>query len=422
MAKIAGIVAREIMNFMGNPGVEVDVALVDGTIGRAVLPGNRFHSSDKVIKDGKSRIWQIDKGVLAARTSINNLFASKVVGMDALNQAGVDHAMMEFDDLRNKESLGINATLGISLAVAKAAAASINMPLYQYLGGCHNKQMPATMMNMLSGGKYSCNNLDFREFMIVPVGTVSFAEAMLQCRKVYHTLKSILKGRDRSTSMGSAGGFVPKLVANEEALAILLRAIKQAGYQPGKQIALAFNAAASDFFKDGVYNLPGEGFIKTPAEMVEYYTGLVEEYPIISIQEGIAREDQEGWSLFFQCLGGKIQLVNHEFWPPQFELLQQGRQSKAGKAIVLKVNQLATLSDIFDVVGRVKRAGCTCIISSCSNETADAGIADIAVGVNAAQIKGNALGYAEQVGVYNQLLRIEEDLGRCKNQQKMKTN
>lgn len=417
MAQIAGILAREVINCLGNPGVEVDVVLVDGTIGRAALPSCRY-SRDEAIEVGQNRRWHSDKAVLAARTNVN-LFASKIVGMDALDQAGVDHVMLEYGDLCNKENLGINATLGVSLAVAKAAAASLNVPLYQYLGGCQSKQMPVPMMKVLSGGKYSCNNLDFQEFMIVPVEAVSFAEAMRRCGKVYHTLKNILKSCQPSTSVRSAGGFVPNLVANEEALAILLGAIKKAGYKPGKQIALAFNAVAADFFEEGVYNLPGEGFIKTPAEMVEYYTELVEEYPIISIQEGIAREDREGRKLFFQRLGGKIQLVDHELLVPQSELLRQGIQSKIGNAIALKVNQLATISDIFDMAGRVKSAGYTCIISSYPNEMADVGLADVAVSVNAAQIKGNTLVCAAQVAMYNQLLRIEEDQGKYKNQQKL---
>ncbi|HWR42108.1 phosphopyruvate hydratase [Sporomusa sp.] len=413
MAKIAKIIARDIINFRGNPTVEVDVVLSDGTIGRATIPAYISRSLyETVAVRGGSKRGCFGQNTMKVLEIVNNIIVPKVVGMDALDQAGVDRIMLELDGMYNKEIVGANTSLGVSLAVAKAAAASLNMPLYRYLGGFNTKQMPVPMVNILSGGKHNSNNLDFREFMIVPVGAGSFAEAIRMCTEVYYTLKGILEDCGRSTYIGEAGGVVPNLASNEEGLAVLLGAINKAGYKPGKQIALALDVAATDFFEDEAYNLPGEGFIKTPVEMVEYYTRLVDEYPIISIENGMARDDRKGWELFYRRLSGKIQLVGDDLFATNIERLGQGSDNKIGDAILIKVNQSATLSEILDKIIIAKNAGYTCIISHSSSETEDTVIADIAVGVNAAQIKGGAPARTEQVAVYNQLLRIEEELGK----------
>jgi enolase len=408
MLHIAEFITREIINFRGNPMVEVDVILSDGTLGRAAVPYRTPLSMDEQaeLHDANER-GLFGKEIIPALENVKSI-AAKLVGMDALDQAGVDHIMME-DGRHNKESVGANASLGVSLAVAKATAASLNMPLCRYISGVNTLQMPVPMINLLSGGEHAANNLDFREFMIVPVVEASIAEIFRMCTEVYHALKNILRSCGRNAACGDTGTFAPNLLSNEEALAVLCNAIHKAGYKPGKQFALAINVAASDFFAGGEYNFTGEGFIKTPTEMVEYYTGLMNEYPIIAIEDGMARDDHEGRSLFYRHLGDKVQLLGYDIFAANVEQAGRRMESKMGKSILIKVTQVATLSDILDRVKRVKEAGYSCVIANCSSEAEDPVIADIAVGVNAARIKVGPPARTNQVAVYNRLLRIEED-------------
>lgn len=409
MLQIAEFITREIINSRGNPMVEVDVILSDGTIGRTAVPYRAPLSMDEQaeVYDANKRAL-FGKEIIPALESVKSI-AVKLVGMDALDQTGVDHVVMELAGRHNKESVGSNASLGISLAIAKAAAASLNMPLYRYIGGVNTLQMPVPMISLLSGGEHAANNLDFREFMIVPVMEASFAEIFRMCTEVYHVLKNILRSCGRNAACGDTGTFAPNLLSNEEALAVLCNAINKAGYKAGKQFALAINVAASDFFVGGEYNFTGEGFIKTPTEMVEYYTGLMDEYPIIAIEDGMAKDDHEGLGLFYRHLGDKVQLLSHDIFAANVEQAGRRMESKMGKSILIKATQVATLSDILDRVKRVKEAGYSCVIANCSSEAEDPVIADVAVGVNAARIKVGPPARTNQVAVYNQLLRIEEE-------------
>jgi enolase len=411
MTTITDVFAREIMDSRGNPTVEVDVVLEDGTLGRAAVPSGASTGMYEAVelRDGdKSRY--LGKGVLKAVENVNSIIAPEVVGMDALDQIGVDHVMLELDGTPNKGKLGANAILGVSMAVAKAAASALGMSLYQYLGGFNAKQLPVPMMNILNGGKHADNNVDIQEFMVMPVGAASFAEALRMCAEVYHTLKGVLKGRGLSTSIGDEGGFAPNLASNEEALAVIVEAIEKAGYKPGEQIALALDPAASEFFENGKYNLAGEGVLKTAAEMVEFYAELAAKYPIISIEDGLAEDDWEGWALLTTRLGGKVQIVGDDLFVTNTERLSRGIESKTANSILIKVNQIGTLTETFDTIEMAKRAGYTCVISHRSGETEDATIADIAVAVNAGQIKTGAPTRTDRVAKYNQLLRIEQEL------------
>ena len=412
MTIITDIFAREIMDSRGNPTVEVDVVLEDGTMGRASVPSGASTGMYEAVelRDGdKSRFS--GKGVLKAVDNVNSVIAPEIVGMDVVDQVGIDHAMIELDGTPNKAKLGANAILGVSLAVAKAAASSVGMSLFQYLGGFNAKQLPVPMMNILNGGKHADNNVDIQEFMVMPVGATSFAEALKMCAEVYHTLKGVLKDRGLSSAIGDEGGFAPNLASNEAALAIIVEAIGKAGYKPGEQIALALDPAASEFFKDGHYDLSGEGVVKSSKEMVEYYAALVDKYPIVSIEDGLAEDDWEGWALLTQRLGDKIQLVGDDLFVTNVERLSRGIESKTANSILIKVNQIGSLTETCDTIELAKRAGYTCVISHRSGETEDATIADIAVAVNAGQIKTGAPARTDRVAKYNQLLRIEEELG-----------
>ncbi|WP_346353386.1 phosphopyruvate hydratase [Azotosporobacter soli] len=408
---ITDVIAREIMDSRGNPTVEVDVMLEDGTLGRAAVPSGASTGIFEAVelRDGdKSRY--LGKGVLKAVENVNEIIAAEVVGMNVYDQVGVDKAMIELDGTPNKGKLGANAILGVSMAVAKAAAISLGLPLYQYLGGFNAKQLPVPMMNILNGGAHADNNVDIQEFMIMPVGAESFAEALRMCAEIYHTLKSVLKGRGLNTAIGDEGGFAPNLASNEQALEVIMEAITKAGYKPGEQIGLALDVASSEIYKDGKYNLAGEGVIKTGAEMVEFYAHLVDKYPIISIEDGMAEDDWEGWALLTEKLGKKIQLVGDDLFVTNTERLSRGIESGTANSILIKVNQIGTLTETFDSIEMAKRAGYTCVISHRSGETEDATIADIAVAVNAGQIKTGAPTRTDRVAKYNQLLRIEEEL------------
>ncbi|MCX7781728.1 MAG: phosphopyruvate hydratase [Negativicutes bacterium] len=412
MTRITDIFAREIMDSRGNPTVEVDVILEDGTLGRAAVPSGAstgMYEAVELRDDDKSRY--LGKGVLKAVDNVNEIIAPEIVGFDALDQIGIDQALLEIDGTPNKAKLGANAILGVSMAVAKAAAGALGLSLYQYLGGFNAKQLPVPMMNILNGGKHADNNVDIQEFMVMPVGAATFAEALRMSAEIYHSLKKVLKDRGLSTSIGDEGGFAPNLASNEEALQVIMAAIAKAGYKPGEQIKLALDVASSELFKDGKYHLAGEGKVKTAAEMVEYYAGLVDKYPIVSIEDGMAEDDWEGWKLLTERLGGRIQLVGDDLFVTNTERLSRGIQSKVANSILIKVNQIGTLTETFDTIEMAKRAGYTCVISHRSGETEDATIADIAVAVNAGQIKTGAPARTDRVAKYNQLIRIEEELG-----------
>lgn len=411
MTTITDVFAREIMDSRGNPTVEVDVVLEDGSLGRAAVPSGASTGMFEAVElrdDDKSRY--LGKGVLKAVENVNEIIAPEIVGMDALDQIGIDKLMLELDATPNKAKLGANAILGVSMAVAKAAAISLGLPLYQYLGGFNAKQLPVPMMNILNGGKHADNNVDIQEFMVMPVGAASFREALRMCAEIYHSLKKVLKDRGLSTAIGDEGGFAPNLASNEEALQVIVAAIEKAGYNPGEQVALALDVAASEIYDNGRYNLAGEGKIKTAAEMADYYAGLVEKYPVISIEDGIAEDDWDGWKLLTDKLGGKIQLVGDDLFVTNTERLSRGIASGTANSILIKVNQIGTLTETFDTIEMAKRAGYTCVISHRSGETEDATIADIAVAVNAGQIKTGAPARTDRVAKYNQLLRIEEEL------------
>jgi enolase len=408
---ITDVIAREIMDSRGNPTVEVDVVLEDGIMGRAAVPSGASTGVHEAIelRDGDKARYQ-GKGVLKAVDNVNNRIAAEVVGMNVFDQVGIDQAMIELDGTPNKSELGANAILGVSMAVAKAAATALGLPLYQYLGGFNAKELPVPMMNILNGGAHADNNVDIQEFMIMPVGAPSFTEALRMCAEVYHTLKSVLKGLGLNTAIGDEGGFAPNLTSNEQALEVIVQAITKAGYKPGEDFCLALDVAASEIYKDGKYNLAGEGVIKTSAEMVEFYSQLVAKYPIISIEDGMSEDDWAGWKLMTEKLGAKIQIVGDDLFVTNTERLVRGIETQTANSILIKVNQIGSLTETFDTIEMAKRAGYTCVISHRSGETEDSTIADIAVAVNAGQIKTGAPTRSDRVAKYNQLLRIEEEL------------
>ena len=409
MAMITDVYAREILDSRGNPTVEVEVYLEDGTISRAAVPSGASTGMFEAVelRDGdKSRY--LGKGVLKAVENVNDIIGPAIIGYDATEQVAIDKIMIELDGTPNKGKLGANAILGVSMAVAKAAAESLDLPLFQYLGGTNAKELPVPMMNILNGGAHADNNVDIQEFMIMPVGAENFAQALRMCAEIYHTLKNVLKGKGLATGVGDEGGFAPNLGSNEEALQVICEAIKEAGLEPGKDIMLAIDAASSEFYKDGKYELAGEGKTKTAAEMVDFYEELVNKYPIISIEDGLAEEDWDGWNVLTERLGKKVQLVGDDLFVTNTERLSKGITNDTANAILIKVNQIGTLTETFDAIEMAKRAGYTCVISHRSGETEDATIADIAVAVNAGQIKTGAPARSERVAKYNQLLRIED--------------
>jgi enolase len=408
---ITDVIAREIMDSRGNPTVEVDVVIEDGIMGRAAVPSGASTGAHEAVelRDGDKARY-MGKGVLKAVDNVNDRIAAEVVGMNVFDQVGIDQAMIELDGTPNKSELGANAILGVSMAVAKAAATALGLPLYQYLGGFNAKELPVPMMNILNGGAHADNNVDIQEFMIMPVGAPSFAEALRMCAEVYHTLKSVLKGLGLNTAIGDEGGFAPNLTSNEQALEVIVEAITKAGYKPGEDFCLALDVAASEIYKDGKYNLAGEGVIKTSEQMVEFYSQLVAKYPIISIEDGMSEDDWAGWKLMTEKLGSKIQIVGDDLFVTNTERLVRGIETGTANSILIKVNQIGSLTETFDTIEMAKRAGYTCVISHRSGETEDSTIADIAVAVNAGQIKTGAPTRSDRVAKYNQLLRIEEEL------------
>ncbi|GAW29810.1 MULTISPECIES: phosphopyruvate hydratase [unclassified Carboxydocella] len=409
---IENIYAREILDSRGNPTVEVDVYLEDGTLGRAAVPSGASTGAFEAVelRDGDKGRY-LGKGVQKAVDNVNSIIAPQLIGMDATFQTEIDKVLLELDGTPNKGKLGANAILGVSLAVAKAAAKSLGLPLYQYIGGTNAKELPVPMMNILNGGKHADNNVDIQEFMIMPVGADSFAEALRMGAEVFHNLKTVLKGKGMNTAVGDEGGFAPNLSSNEEALQVIMEAIEKAGYKPGEDIALALDVASTELYKDGKYVLAGEGVSYTAEEMVAYYEKLVSRYPIVSIEDGMSEEDWEGWALLTTRLGKKIQLVGDDLFVTNTERLSKGIERGVANSILIKVNQIGTLTETLDAIEMAKRAGYTNVISHRSGETEDSTIADIAVAVNAGQIKTGAPSRTDRVAKYNQLLRIEEELG-----------
>jgi len=409
---IEHVQAREILDSRGNPTVEVEVYLADGTKGWAAVPSGASTGTNEAVElrdEDKSRYG--GKGVLKAVENVNSAIAEQVEGMDAVEQIAVDQAMIELDGTPNKSKLGANAILGVSLAVAKAAAEFSGLPLYRYVGGAGARDLPVPMMNILNGGKHADSNVDLQEFMAMPVGASSFAEALRWCSEVYHSLKSVLKSRGLSTSVGDEGGFAPNLKANEEAIAVIVEAIEKAGYRPGEQVAISLDPAASEFYQDDKYLLRGEGTTKTSAEMVDYYAGLIEKYPIVNLEDGLAEDDWAGWRLLNEKLGKKIQLVGDDIFVTNPSFLKKGVELKAANSILIKLNQIGTLTETLETIQMAKQAGWTPVVSHRSGETEDTTIADLVVGVNTGQIKTGAPARTERAAKYNRLLRIEEELG-----------
>jgi enolase len=414
MSIITDIYAREILDSRGNPTVEVDVVLDDGSFGRAAVPSGASTGAFEAVelRDGEAARY-LGKGVLTAVANVNDVIGPELVGMDATDQRAIDSEMLALDGTHNKGSLGANAVLGVSLAVAKAAAESTELTLYSYIGGANAHQIPVPMMNVLNGGAHADNNVDLQEFMIMPIGASTFAEGLRMCSEIYHTLKGVLKERGLSTGVGDEGGFAPDLKSNEEALQVISDAVAKAGYDLGDQIVFALDPASTEFYdaERGVYVLAGEGRELTSAEMVEYYEGLVARHPIISIEDGMAEEDWDGWKLLTDRLGDDVQLVGDDLFVTNPERLGRGIELGVANSILIKLNQIGTLTETLNCIEMAKRAGYTCVISHRSGETEDTTIADVAVAVNAGQIKTGAPARSDRVAKYNALLRIEEELG-----------
>lgn len=410
---IANVHAREILDSRGNPTVEVDVELEYGILGRAAVPSGASTGEHEAVelRDADS-IRYLGKGVRKAVENVNTIIADALKGADPFAQETIDQTMLTLDGTPNKGNLGANAILGVSLAVAKAAAAEAGLPLYQYIGGANAKELPLPMMNVLNGGSHADNNVDLQEFMIMPVGAQTFAEALRMGTEIFHNLKAVLQDRNYNTAVGDEGGFAPDLRSNEEALQVLIEGIERAKYVPGDEVLLALDPASSEFYKDGIYRLEAEAKPdKSPEEMVDFYTKLVDKYPIVSIEDGMAEDDWDGWKLLTQAIGDKVQLVGDDLFVTNTDRLQQGIDRSIGNSILIKVNQIGTLTETLDAIELAKRFNYTAVVSHRSGETEDTTIADIVVGVNAGQIKTGSLCRTDRICKYNQLLRIEEQLG-----------
>lgn len=413
MMTIIDVFAREIVDSRGNPTVEVEVYLEGGAVGRAAVPSGASTGAFEAVelRDGDKDRY-LGKGVLKAVDNVNDIIAEEVIGMNALDQIGIDELMIELDGTHNKAKLGANAILGVSLAVAKAAAEQLGMPLYQYIGGVNAKVLPVPMMNILNGGEHADNTVDIQEFMIMPVGANSFREALRMCAEVFHNLKSVLKDKGYSTAVGDEGGFAPDLKTNEEAIEVILEAVEKAGLKPGDDIRIAIDAAATELYdkEDKKYHFPGEGVVRTAEELVDYYVRLADKYPIISLEDGLDEEDWDGWKLMTEKLGSRIQLVGDDLFVTNTERLAKGIETDTANSILIKVNQIGTLTETLDAIQMAERAGYTSVVSHRSGETEDTTIADLVVAMNAGQIKTGAPSRSDRVAKYNQLLRIEEEL------------
>jgi len=412
MSAIVDIVGREILDSRGNPTVECDVLLESGTMGRAAVPSGASTGSREAIelRDGDKARY-LGKGVLKAVEHINTEISEAVLGLDASEQAFLDKTLIDLDGTDNKSRLGANAMLAVSMAVARAAAEEAGLPLYRYFGGMGAVQMPVPMMNVINGGAHANNNLDLQEFMILPVGAPNFREAVRYGAEVFHALKKIIHDKGMPTSVGDEGGFAPNVPNHEAAIQLILEAIDQAGYTAGEQIALGLDCAASEFYRDGRYHLEGERLVLSAAEWTDMLAAWVDKYPIISIEDGMHEGDWDGWKLLTQRLGGKVQLVGDDLFVTNTRILKQGIEQGVANSILIKINQIGTLTETFAAIEMAKRAGYTAVISHRSGETEDSTIADIAVGTNAGQIKTGSMSRSDRMAKYNQLLRIEEDLG-----------
>ena len=412
MSSVVDVVAREILDSRGNPTVECDVLLESGVMGRAAVPSGATTGSREAIelRDGDVARY-FGKGVLQAVENVNTEIAEAIIGLDAQEQAFIDQTLIQLDGTENKSRLGANAMLAVSMAVAKAAAEESGLPLYRYFGGSGPMQMPVPMMNIINGGEHANNSLDIQEFMIMPVSQNSFREALRCGAEIFHCLKKLLDKKGHSTAVGDEGGFAPNLGSHAEALQLVIEAIEIAGYFPGEDVLIALDCAASEFYKDGKYHLAGEGLQLTSAQFVDYLANLADQFPIVSIEDGMAEGDWDGWKLLTDRLGKKVQIVGDDVFVTNTKIFKEGIKKGIANSILIKINQIGTLSETFAAIEMAKRAGYTAVISHRSGETEDSTIADIAVGMNALQIKTGSLSRSDRMAKYNQLLRIEEDLG-----------
>jgi enolase len=411
MSEIIDVYAREVLDSRGNPTVEADVILESGAMGRAIVPSGASTGEREALelRDGGPRY--MGKGVQKAVENVIELIGPAITGMDSTEQAVIDRIMIEMDGTENKGKLGANAMLAVSLAVAKAAAEDVGLPLYHYLGGPNAKELPVPMMNVLNGGAHADNNVDIQEFMIIPAGASSCSEAIRIGTEVFHNLKSVLKKKGYNTAVGDEGGFAPNLKSNEEAVQVILEAIEKAGYKPGQDVFLGLDAAASEFYENGVYDLKGEGKKKSSEEMVSFYEEWVKRYPIISIEDGMSEKDWKGWKLLTDRLGKKVQIVGDDIFVTNTSIFKKGIAEGIANSILIKLNQIGTLTETLDAIEMAKRARYTSVISHRSGETEDATIADLAVATSAGQIKTGSLSRTDRIAKYNQLIRIEEELG-----------
>jgi enolase len=413
MSYIEDVIAREVLDSRGNPTVEVEIYLEDGSMGSAIVPSGASTGIFEAVelRDGdKSRY--LGKGVQMAVDNVNDIIAEEIIGMNIFDQVGLDQTLIELDGTDNKGKLGANAILGVSLAAAHAAANCLGLPLFQYIGGVNGKTLPVPMMNILNGGQHADNNVDIQEFMVMPVGAPSFKEGLRMGAEIFHNLKAVLKAKGLNTAVGDEGGFAPNLSSNEEAIEVIVEAIKKAGYEPGKDAKIAIDVAASGMYDEATktYNFEGEGIKRTIAEMVDYYDMLTSKYPVISIEDGLAEDDWEGWKLLTDRLGKRVQIVGDDLFVTNTKRLEKGIAMGVANSILIKVNQIGTLTETLDAIEMAKKAGYTAIVSHRSGETEDVTIADIVVGVNAGQIKTGAPSRTDRVAKYNQLLRLEEIL------------
>ena len=414
MSSVVDVVAREILDSRGNPTVECDVLLESGVMGRAAVPSGASTGSREAIelRDGDASRY-LGKGVMQAVENVNTEIAEAIIGLDAQEQAFIDQTLIQLDGTENKSRLGANAMLAVSMAVAKAAAEESGLPLYRYFGGSGPMQMPVPMMNIINGGEHANNSLDFQEFMILPVSQNSFREALRCGAEVFHALKKLLDKKGFSTAVGDEGGFAPNLSSHAEGLQLVVQAIEAAGYFPGEDVLIGLDCAASEFYKDGKYQLAGEGLQLSSAQLVDYLANLADNFPIVSIEDGMAEGDWDGWKLLTDRLGDKIQIVGDDVFVTNTRIFKEGIKKGIANSILIKINQIGTLSETFAAIEMAKRAGYTAVISHRSGETEDSTIADIAVGMNALQIKTGSLSRSDRIAKYNQLLRIEEDLGEA---------
>ena len=412
MSLIVEIYAREVLDSRGNPTVEVEVTTENGIVGTAIVPSGASTGVHEAVelRDGDKARY-LGKGTLNAVNNVNEKIADELIGFDVFDQVGIDRALIQIDGTDNKSNLGANAILGVSMAVARAASIESDTPLYEYIGGVNAKTLPVPMMNILNGGEHADNNVDIQEFMVMPAGAVSFKEALRMGTEVFHNLKTVLKSRGYNTAVGDEGGFAPNLNSNEEALQTIMEAIEKAGYVPGKDIFLALDVASSEMYENGKYNFKGEGKVYTSEELVNYYSNLVNKYPIISIEDGLSEDDWNGWKLLTEKLGNKVQLVGDDLFVTNYSRLNLGINKGIANSILIKLNQIGTITETLDAIELAKTNGYTCVISHRSGETEDTTIADLAVAVNSGQIKTGSASRTDRICKYNQLLRIEDRLG-----------